>query len=312
MMKINSIHGHAAVSLSIDPKSRSMRDNPHENVNTTEETDFRGDNFARISGDAVGLAQQQLFAWEAAARGVPEVHPQANPSQAEVLKRQFQGQAETVHQQRQKAVLDKYGGAEYLDGRDGLARTAADAASESNNDNDNNNNNNKKPATTVPDRQVRFGVTTQVAEYTQDGRKVNPHSGKAAPRRTAIPSKYEEDVYINGHTTAWGSFFHKGAFAWGYDDDHSLMKMSYCTGDAGRRANDEAHALQYGTGVAGSAELAQARSMLQKQQQQQEEKNAKHSAAHVSRSKLYGEADPHAQLNAGKVQDALQMQQQHR
>ena len=292
-----------------DPKSRSMRDNPYAAAQqTAEETDFYGDNFTRISGDAVGLAQQQLFAWEAAAMGVPEVHPQANPSQAELLKRQFQGQAETVHQQRQKAVLDKYGGAEYLDGRDGLARAAAAVATAAG---VNGGEDEKKPAA-IPDRQLRFGVTTEAIEYTRDGRKINPDTGKAgaAARRTAIPSKYEEDVFINGHTTAWGSYFHKGAFAWGYADDHSLMKMSYCTGEKGRQANDEAHAQQYGTGEAGSAELAQARTMLQQQQQRQQSEKDAAKSTRVNRSKLYGEADPHASLDADKVREALLKQQQ--
>jgi hypothetical protein len=42
--------------------------------------------------------------------------------------------------------------------------------------------------------------------------------------------------------------FHKGAWMWGYADDHSLLKQSYCTGETGRIA--------YGTGQAVS--LAQA------------------------------------------------------
>ena len=35
-----------------DPKSRSMRDNPHPEI-APDQTDFAGDNFARMSGDAV-------------------------------------------------------------------------------------------------------------------------------------------------------------------------------------------------------------------------------------------------------------------
>ena len=72
-----------------DPKSRSMRDNPNPEA-PSEQAEFAGDNFARISGDAVGLAETQLFAWEAERRGAAEsLHPQANPSQAELLKKKF-------------------------------------------------------------------------------------------------------------------------------------------------------------------------------------------------------------------------------
>ena len=55
-----------------DPKSRSMRDNPNPEI-PAESSEFAGDNFARISGDAVQLADTQLFAWEAAEKGVSEM-----------------------------------------------------------------------------------------------------------------------------------------------------------------------------------------------------------------------------------------------
>jgi len=40
-----------------------MRDNPYPEANPGE-VPFAGDNFARISGDAVGLAETQVFCWE--------------------------------------------------------------------------------------------------------------------------------------------------------------------------------------------------------------------------------------------------------
>lgn len=249
-----------------DPKSRSMRDNPNPEH---EETDFAGDNFARISGDAVGLAQQQLFAWEAQAKGVAEIHPQANPSQAELLKKKFQTQAKELNEKRKSALLDKYGGEEYLDSN----------ANE--------------------DRKIRFDVSTKTEEYRSDGRKT---SDTAPIKRAALPCKYEEDVFINGHTTVWGSFFHKGAFQWGYADDHSLMKMSYCTGENGRIANDEANERMYGTGKAGSAALAQAKTLLKPRNNGAA--NASSQPLHTSRSKLYGEADQKAEFDETKVKEA--------
>ena len=68
-----------------------------------------------------------------------------------------------------------------------------------------------------------------------------------------LQSKYEEDVHINGHTSVWGSYFHRGAFRWGYADDHSLMRNTYCTGAAGRAANDEANELAAKTVAAAEA-----------------------------------------------------------
>ena len=40
-------------------------------------------------------------------------------------------------------------------------------------------------------------------------------------------SKYEEDVFVNGHTSVWGSYFENGM--WGYACCHQLDKNSICT-----------------------------------------------------------------------------------
>ena len=63
------------------------------------------------------------------------------------------------------------------------------------------------------DRKVRLGAAFCMEEYTRDGR-----------------------------------YFHKGAFRWGFADDHSLIRNSYYTGVTRRAANDEANALQCGDG----------------------------------------------------------------
>ena len=39
--------------------------------------------------------------------------------------------------------------------------------------------------------------------------------------------KYQEDVFINGHTSVWGSYFENGK--WGYACCHQLEKDSICT-----------------------------------------------------------------------------------
>ncbi len=283
-----------------DPKSRSMRDNPNPERNP-DELLFAGDNFARISGDAVRLAETQLFAWDAANKGVAELHPQANPSQAELMKKKFKTKSAELQLQKKKKVLAKYGGQEYLDGSGGLAGALEEK---------------KRPAaqaSTVQDRKIRFGVSTVSEEYSLDGRVLKGNAKQQT--MVAQKSKYQEDIFTNGHSTVWGSFFHIGAFAWGYADDHSLIKSSYCTGLVGRKANDEANEMRYGTGLAGSAALAQARGMLKAQSKTtaSSETNAVSKEPPSSRSKLYGEADPKAQLDQSKVKAALEKldKQQH-
>lgn len=60
---------------------------------------------------------------------------------------------------------------------------------------------------------------------------------KGAPKKAA-KSKYAEDIHVNNHTTVWGSWWHN--FEWGYACCFSTVKNSYCTGEDGRKAFEEA------------------------------------------------------------------------
>ena len=57
-------------------------------------------------------------------------------------------------------------------------------------------------------------------------------------------SKYPEDVLINNHTSVWGSWWFN--FQWGYECCHSMIKNSYCTGEEGKKAFEEAHNMRTG------------------------------------------------------------------
>jgi pre-mRNA-processing factor SLU7 len=304
-----------------DPKSRSMRDNPNPEV-PTEESQFVGDNFARISGDAVALAETHLFAWDASddkadggagAGAASSMHPQANPSQVELLKKKFQSKSAQLRLQKKQKVLDKYGGAEYLDGSGGLANAVVLATKQ------------QQKATNIAaqERKIRFGVSTVAEEYSRDGRLLKGRNGAAGAATTkqskyvAQTSKYEEDVYTNGHTSTWGSYFNIGAFSWGYADDHSLIQNSYGTGANGRKANDKANEMRFGTGVAGSAALAQARGMLKALPSNAKGKGGGGTGTGgtlaeppSSRSRLYGEANQNVAVNTEKVKEVLKKMDQ--
>lgn len=66
---------------------------------------------------------------------------------------------------------------------------------------------------------------------------------KGAPKVEA-KSKYPEDVLINNHTSVWGSWW--ANFEWGYACCHSTTKNSYCTGEEGKMAFEEASKLRTG------------------------------------------------------------------
>ena len=70
-------------------------------------------------------------------------------------------------------------------------------------------------------------------EYSKDGRVI-----KGAPK-AVVRSKYQEDVMNTNHQSVWGSFYDKRTGKWGYACCHSIIKMSYCTGEEGKKANEQ-------------------------------------------------------------------------
>lgn len=66
---------------------------------------------------------------------------------------------------------------------------------------------------------------------------------KGAPKVEA-KSKYPEDVFLNNHASVWGSWWSN--FQWGYACCHSTIKNSYCTGEEGKVAFEEAQKIRTG------------------------------------------------------------------
>jgi pre-mRNA-processing factor SLU7 len=142
-----------------DPKSRSMRLNPLPNANP-EDVPYAGDNYIRHGGDSTQLAKTQVYAWEAEKRGT-EVHAQADPSQAELLRKQFEQKKGKLDNKKQNDILDKYGGEGHLN---------------------------------APPKEMLLAQTENYVEYARDGRVIK------GLEKAVTKSKYEEDVHQNGHT----------------------------------------------------------------------------------------------------------------
>ncbi|XP_025095719.1 pre-mRNA-splicing factor SLU7-like isoform X1 [Pomacea canaliculata] len=186
-------------SAHYDPKTRSMRDNPLQGSRKDAiiETQYIGDNFVRLSGDAEEFARKQLFAWEAYEKGT-DVHLQADPTKLELLHKEFLQRRDTFKQTAKDSVLDRYGGHEHLE---------------------------------APPKQLLLAQTEDYVEYSRHGTVIK------GQEKAAVKSRYEEDVYPNNHQSVWGSFWRDGR--WGYKCCHSLVKESYCTGEAGIVAEQE-------------------------------------------------------------------------
>ena len=157
------------------------------------------DNFMRASGDAAEFEKAQRYAWESQQRGDKnKVHIQANPTSGEYFRRKEKEESDAKREAHMKMLREKYG--DQLQ----LPQTLRDTAVTEN---------------------------EQYVEYDESGEI------KGAPKVVA-KSKYPEDVFVNNHTSVWGSWWKD--FQWGYACCHSTVKNSYCTGEEGMRAFQEA------------------------------------------------------------------------
>ncbi|KAJ8961602.1 hypothetical protein NQ314_005919 [Rhamnusium bicolor] len=182
-----------------DPKTRSMRENP----NPTEDDIYTIFIILGIlekilfvfTGDTTNHAKAQLFAWEAYEKGV-DVHLLAEPTKLELLQKEYEKKKEQFKTKVQGSVLERYGGEEHLQ---------------------------------APPKSLLLAQTEDYIEYSRSGKIIK------GTEKEVIRSKYEEDVYINNHTSVWGSYWKGGQ--WGYKCCHSFVKNSYCLGEAGRNIN---------------------------------------------------------------------------
>ncbi|KAK3704840.1 hypothetical protein QZH41_016149 [Actinostola sp. cb2023] len=80
----------------------------------------------------------------------------------------------------------------------------------------------------APPKELLLAQTENYVEYSRTGKVVK------GQEKAVTKSKYEEDVYPSNHTSVWGSYWYEGH--WGYACCHSHVKISYCTGEAGKAA----------------------------------------------------------------------------
>ena len=193
-------------SAHYDPKTRAMREDPLPNK---PDAAYHGDNFQRSSGDTNHFRALNLHSVHASERG-QDIHMQGAPSQAEQLYREFRNRKEKLEEKISGRILDRYGDAS------ANASAAAEGGS----------------AMLEREREMLLGQTEAYVEYDRAGRVVR---GTEAP---AAASRWEEDVLVNNHTSVWGSFWADGA--WGYACCRQMVKNSWCTGAAGRRAEQQA------------------------------------------------------------------------
>ncbi|KAM4732068.1 pre-mRNA-splicing factor SLU7 [Anableps anableps] len=119
----------------------------------------------------------------------------------------------------------------------------------------------------APPRELLLAQTEDYVEYSRHG-AVLKGLEKAVAR-----SKYEEDVLINNHTCIWGSYWKDGC--WGYKCCHSLVKQSYCTGQAGIQTQGTSDCAPFEEGLQEPLEEEEPKSLLEIHQEKMKEKKKK-------------------------------------
>lgn len=95
-----------------DAKTRSMRENPIPDSSKAPVTaTFKGENFVRFTGDVQSVNKAQLFAWQAAEKGV-DVHLQALPTKTEIVQKEFEIKKNEYNERISKYITQKYGNPE--------------------------------------------------------------------------------------------------------------------------------------------------------------------------------------------------------
>ncbi|KAG9510521.1 Pre-mRNA-splicing factor SLU7, partial [Fragariocoptes setiger] len=94
-----------------DPKTRAMRENPYDDVRDPSELPYAGENFVRYTGDVNKVYKAQVFAWQAAEKGI-DIHMQALPTKAEAVLKEFDVKQEAHKQEVKKYITEKYGAPE--------------------------------------------------------------------------------------------------------------------------------------------------------------------------------------------------------
>ncbi|KAG5973898.1 mRNA splicing protein [Claviceps cyperi] len=195
-------------SAKYDPKTRSLVDAGATGGKAAEL--YAEEGFMRSSGEARDFETAQRYAWEAQERsGDTTQHLQANPTAGAFYRRKEQEETERMRAEREKELLEKYGGES------------------------------QKPIPAALRNMIITESETYV-EYDEAGLI------KGAPRKTA-KSKYPENVLINNHTSVWGSWWSN--FKWGYACCHSYVKNSYCTGEEGKAAWEAAERQRTGANL---------------------------------------------------------------
>ncbi|MES1917292.1 MAG: hypothetical protein MHM6MM_009029, partial [Cercozoa sp. M6MM] len=220
----------SATAAYFDPRSRALR-LPKDMAGTVDpEMLAAAENSKRLTGDAAKFRGMQEWTSKVQEHDVAQaalaVHMQANPTRAEKLYREhFLARQGGVRQELRDKVAQRYGGLHQQRPDEAfVVDSGADMTA---------------PADAKPRPLVLPPVTA-------------PKETRPKLRRT----RYEEDVYENGHSAVFGSFFDLPALKWGYACCRSCDRHARCTAAPAEEVEraGEKRAMSYGATLLDEAE----------------------------------------------------------
>jgi pre-mRNA-processing factor SLU7 len=188
--------------LNLDLDSAKYDPKTRSMLDTADSTNelIAEDGFQRAAGDAAEFERAQTYAWETQERGDKDKLHLQANPTAGEISRKRKAEEDIQKKESQKKMLLEKYGAQ-----------------------------DEVKANPLKDAQITSNES--YVEYDERGRI------KGAPK-VKEKSMYPEDVLINNHTSVWGSWWKD--FKWGYACCNSTVKNSFCVGEEGKKAIEEA------------------------------------------------------------------------
>ncbi|WPH01639.1 Pre-mRNA splicing Prp18-interacting factor-domain-containing protein [Acrodontium crateriforme] len=232
------------LNLDLDSAKYDPKTRSMMNTETSTNELIAEDGFQRASGDAAEFERAQKYAWETQERGDKDRIHIQANPTEAQLTRKRKAEDELRKQEERKKML-----AEKYGTQDAVQM--------------------KNPLAAEVTSNERY------VEYDERGKI----KGLAEKKEKSM---YPEDVMTNNHTYVWGSWW--SDFKWGYACCHSFVKNSFCTGDEGRKAVEEAERFSKGLALPTVAEANNAQVMSKDDCEMDETQRQEHMPNHPDKS----------------------------
>ena len=188
------------------------------------------------SAAASDVAKAELFAWDAYnATGSSDVHALANPTQSALLRKTVDERKTSLANLQQQRILETYGSSGVGSGASEQNKAGFGGADGS------------SGGVALLPAALRLGVSEAYVEYAPDGTIVRAPTASGQPPAWPKPitadsrdakSEHRPGPPRGRHSSIFGSWYDRSTHKWGFACCHNVLAGAYCTGAAGRAAEE--------------------------------------------------------------------------